>query len=37
MGNPFYIYKFTTMKDLRDKNGNLLPDGLLPKIWTKII
>jgi len=25
-GKPFYIYKFRTMKDLRDKNGNLLPD-----------
>ncbi len=22
----FYLYKFRTMKDLRDKNGNLLPD-----------
>lgn len=26
-GKPFYIYKFRTMKDLRDENGNLLPDG----------
>ena len=25
-GKPFYIYKFRTMKDLRDENGNLLPD-----------
>jgi len=24
-GKPFYIYKFRTMKDLRDENGNLLP------------
>jgi len=22
----FYIYKFKTMKDIKDKNGNLLPD-----------
>lgn len=25
-GKPFVIYKFRTMLDLRDKNGNLLPD-----------
>lgn len=25
-GKPFIIYKFRTMLDLRDKNGNLLPD-----------
>ena len=25
-GNPFLIYKFRTMLDLRDENGNLLPD-----------
>ena len=25
-GKPFTIYKFRTMLDLRDKNGNLLPD-----------
>lgn len=25
-GKVFYLYKFRTMKDLRDKNGNLLPD-----------
>lgn len=25
-GKPFYIYKFRTMKDLRDEKGNLLPD-----------
>lgn len=25
-GRPFRIYKFRTMKDLRDKSGNLLPD-----------
>ncbi|MCG0274830.1 MAG: sugar transferase, partial [Thermosediminibacteraceae bacterium] len=24
-GKPFYIFKFRTMKDLRDENGNLLP------------
>lgn len=23
---PFYLYKFKTMKDIKDKNGNLLPD-----------
>jgi sugar transferase EpsL len=23
---PFYLYKFRTMSDLRDENGNLLPD-----------
>lgn len=23
---PFYVYKFRTMRDLRDKDGNLLPD-----------
>ena len=22
----FYIYKFKTMRDIKDKNGNLLPD-----------
>ncbi len=27
-GRPFRIYKFRTMKDLRDKDGNLLPDEL---------
>lgn len=27
-GKPFRIYKFRTMKDLRDKHGNLLPDEL---------
>jgi len=25
-GNPFVIYKFRTMLDLRDENGNLFPD-----------
>ena len=25
-GKPFLIYKFRTMLDLRDENGNLLPD-----------
>ena len=25
-GKPFYIYKFRTMTDARDKDGNLLPD-----------
>ena len=25
-GEPFYIYKFRTMKDLRDSEGDLLPD-----------
>ncbi|ACK41874.1 MULTISPECIES: sugar transferase [Dictyoglomus] len=25
-GKPFVIYKFRTMLDLRDENGNLLPD-----------
>lgn len=24
---PFLLYKFRTMKDLRDQNGCLLPDG----------
>ncbi len=26
-GRPFTIYKFRTMTDERDRNGNLLPDG----------
>ena len=26
-GRPFTIYKFRTMTDKRDENGNLLPDG----------
>lgn len=26
-GKPFYIYKFRTMTDSRDENGNLLPDA----------
>ncbi len=26
-GKPFVIYKFRTMTDKRDKEGNLLPDG----------
>lgn len=26
-GKPFYIYKFRTMTDARDENGNLLPDA----------
>lgn len=26
-GTPFYIYKFRTMTDARDENGNLLPDA----------
>jgi sugar transferase EpsL len=26
-GNPFTIYKFRTMTDTRDANGNLLPDA----------
>lgn len=25
-GRPFTLYKFCTMRDTRDKNGNLLPD-----------
>ena len=25
-GEPFYVYKFRTMKDTKDKWGNLLPD-----------
>ena len=27
-GKPFRMYKFSTMKDLKDENGNLLPDEL---------
>ncbi|BDG45215.1 sugar transferase [Saccharococcus caldoxylosilyticus] len=27
-GNPFYLYKFRTMTDERDENGELLPDHL---------
>lgn len=27
-GKPFRIYKFRTMRDLRDEQGNLLPDEL---------
>lgn len=26
-GTPFHIYKFRTMTDIRDENGNLLPDS----------
>ncbi len=26
-GEPFVLYKFRTMKDIKDKKGNLLPDG----------
>jgi len=26
-GRPFTIYKFRTMTDKRDKDGNLMPDG----------
>jgi sugar transferase EpsL len=26
-GRPFVIYKFRTMRDLKDKQGRLLPDG----------
>ncbi len=26
-GRPFTIYKFRTMTDERDEDGNLLPDG----------
>jgi len=26
-GRPFVIYKFRTMMDVGDKDGNLLPDG----------
>ena len=25
---PFYLYKFRTMKDQRDQQGNLLPDHI---------
>ncbi len=27
-GKPFYLYKFRTMTDVRDRNGNLLPDEM---------
>jgi lipopolysaccharide/colanic/teichoic acid biosynthesis glycosyltransferase len=27
-GRPFYIYKFRTMTNARDKDGNLLPDSV---------
>lgn len=27
-GKPFYVYKFRTMKDERDSNGELLPDHI---------
>ena len=27
-GKPFYVYKFRTMTDERDENGNLLPDDV---------
>lgn len=27
-GKPFYLYKFRTMTDERDENGELLPDHL---------
>jgi lipopolysaccharide/colanic/teichoic acid biosynthesis glycosyltransferase len=27
-GKPFWLYKFRTMRDLRDDRGELLPDGM---------
>ncbi len=27
-GRPFYLYKFRTMTDFKDENGNLLPDEI---------
>ncbi|WP_308418985.1 sugar transferase [Virgibacillus oceani] len=36
-GKPFYLYKFRTMTDERDKNGEILPDYLrLTKLGKRI-
>ena len=36
-GKPFYIYKFRTMTDERDENGNLLPDEVRLTTTGKVI
>ena len=37
-GKPFYVYKFRTMTDERDINGQLLPDHIrLNIIWTDFL
>jgi len=37
-GRPYNIYKLRTMRNLKDRNGNLLPDDkrleMLSKNWT---
>jgi sugar transferase EpsL len=34
-GRPFYLYKFRTMTDCKDENGNLLPDDIRLKSFGK--
>jgi len=34
-GEPFYMYKFRSMSDARDAEGNLLPDELNRKLSSK--
>ncbi|WLR52979.1 sugar transferase [Bacillus tianshenii] len=36
-GRPFYIYKFRTMNDKRDENGELLPDDVRLTSFGKIV
>ena len=36
-GKPFYVYKYRTMTDKRDKNGELLPDNVRLTKTGKII
>lgn len=36
-GNPFYVYKFRSMTDQRDANGELLPDDIRLTSFGKIL
>ncbi len=36
-GKPFYVYKFRTMTDATDKDGNLLPDAVRLTLFGKLL
>lgn len=36
-GKPFFVYKFRTMNDERDAQGNLLPDGIRLTSFGKLL
>jgi len=37
LGRPFWLFKFRTMKEMRDENGNLLPDTVRLKPFGRFL